>query len=84
MIKTYITIAICVISFGGGMLTHAKLFDKEIKIPPCPEIPKCPPTNKIQTIDFNKLKRIKGNVTIEQVFNGDVYLVTENDTIKMN
>lgn len=50
----------------------------------CPEIPKCPPTNKIQTIDFNKLKRIRGNVTIEQVFNGDVYMVTENDTIKIN
>ena len=50
----------------------------------CPEIPKCPPTNKIQTIDFDKLRRIKGNVTIEQVFNGDVYMITENDTIKLN
>lgn len=80
----YLSIAIAILCFGSGMFLSHKLTKAPICNCPDINIPKCPPSNKIQTIDFDKLRKIKGNVNLEQVFNGDVYLITEKDTIKQN
>lgn len=81
MIKTYITIAICVISFGGGMLTHAKLFKQEIKIPPCPDC-NCPPQVQIQQLDMSTIRKIKGDFTYSPRYDGTVIMNNCQDTTK--
>lgn len=80
MIKTYITIAICVLSFGAGMLTHAKLFKQEIKIPPCPDC-NCPPNVSIQQLDMGLLKKWRGVFTYSPEYSGTI-IMNNCDTTK--
>jgi hypothetical protein len=83
MIKTYITIAICVLSFGGGMLTHAKLFKQEVKIPPCPDC-NCPPNVSIQQLDMSTIRKIKGDFTYSPKYDGTVIMNNCQDSTKTN
>ena len=78
MIKTYITIAICVVCFGAGMLTHNKLFKQEINIPDC----NCPPNVSIQQLDMSMIRKIKGDFLYSPEFRGTVIMNNCNDTTK--
>jgi hypothetical protein len=50
-------------------------------VPDCPDlIHKCPPTIQVQTLDLDKVRKIKGDFTFSPVYNGDVYMV--KDSIK--
>ena len=80
--KNYLLIAATVIVFFLGMFTNYKL----TKAPTCncPEItiPKCPPSIEVQSLDLDKIRKIKGDFTFSPVYNGDVYMVNKTDTIK--
>lgn len=85
MNKIYIYIIGALIVFGGGLFTGFKLQKPPVvKVPVCPECPdlihKCPPTIKVQTLDLDKVRKIKGDFTFSPVYNGDVYMV--KDTTK--
>jgi hypothetical protein len=50
-------------------------------VPDCPDlIHKCPPTIEVQTLDLDRVRRIKGDFTFSPVYNGDVYM--RKDTCK--
>jgi len=82
MNKLYIYIIGALIIFGGGLFTGFKLQKPPIvKVPDCPDlIHKCPPTIQVQTLDLDRVRRIKGDFTFSPVYNGDVYM--RKDTCK--
>lgn len=83
MIKTYIFIIIAVLSFGGGMLTHAKLFKQKIEIPPCPDC-NCPPAIQINGLDISELRKMKirGGFNYSPTFQADkINIIQSNDSI---
>lgn len=85
-IKIIITIAISVALFFGGMFTNYKM--TKAPICNCPElpqinIPKCPPAIEVQSLDLDKVRKIKGDFTFSPVYNGDVFLIDKNDTIQI-
>ena len=81
MIKTYLTIVIAIVCFGGGMLTHAKLFKQKIDIPPCPDC-NCPPNVSVQQLDMNAIKKVKGDFVYSPEYSGTIIMNNCNDTIK--
>ena len=85
MNKIYIYIIGALIIFGGGLFTGFKLQKPPIvKVPDCPDCPdlihKCPPTIEVQTLDLDRVRKIKGDFTFSPVYNGDVYM--RKDTCK--
>ena len=83
MLNPYILIAIVIASFGGGMFANYKM--TKAPICNCPEItiPKCPPSIEVQSLDLERIRKIKGDFTFSPVYNGDVYMVNEKDTSKV-
>lgn len=86
MINKIAMIVGAVAIFFAGMFTNYKL--TKTPILNCPEIniPKCPPNEpsmKIQTIDVNKLKRLK-SFTFAPQYTGNIYLIDEKDTTLIN
>lgn len=70
--------------FGGGMYTNSKLQRPiELKCPECPDL-KCPPNVSVNTLNLDEVRKLKirGGFVYSPVFNGDVQMVVEKDTIK--
>jgi hypothetical protein len=80
MNKLYIYIIGALIIFGGGLFTGFKLQKPPIvKVPDCPDlIHKCPPSIKVQSLDLDGIRKIKGSFTFSPVYNGDVYMVSDS------
>ncbi len=87
--KIIIYAAVAVALFGGGMFTNFKL--TKAPICNCPEMPDiiipeqkpCPPAIEVQSLDLDKVRKIKGDFTFSPVYNGDVWMVTKEDTTKI-
>lgn len=82
-----IAIAVGVVAiFLGGMFTNYKLQKAPvlncptIVIPPCPP---CPPALKVQSLDVDKLRKIKGGFTFAPTYTGNIYFTNEKDTMDM-
>lgn len=67
----------------GGIFAGAKM--AKAPVCNCPEvvIPKCPPNIEVQSLDLERIRKIKGNFTFSPVYNGDVYMVNGDDTTKI-
>lgn len=78
-IQILIYVVASILLFGGGMFTNSKL-QRPIKLecPPCPDL-KCPPNVTVNTLSLNELKKLKirGGFTFSPVYNGSVYLKTD-------
>jgi len=77
MYKNLIYIIIGLLIFGGGLFTGFKL-QKPVTVK-CPDLietpcPECPPAIEVQTLDLDKVRKIKGDFTFSPVYNGDVYM----------
>lgn len=84
--RIIITIAIGIVLFFGGMFTNYKL--TKAPICNCPDLPeiniqKCPPAIEVQSLDLDKVRKIKGDFTFSPVYNGDVYIIDKKDTVKI-
>lgn len=81
MYKPLIYVIIGLVLFGGGLLTGFKL-QKDV-IVKCPDLietpcPPCPPSIKVQSLDLDGVRKIKGSFTFSPVYNGDVYMVSDS------
>lgn len=56
----------------------------KLTIPPYPECPDlihtCNPAIEVQSLDLDRVRKIKGNFTFSPVYNGDIYM--KSDTCK--
>ncbi len=85
-LKIAIPVITLLVGVAGGMFTGAKI--QKAPVCNCPElptinIPKCPPLVRIQSIDVEKLRKVKGDFVFAPVYNGSVYMVDGNDTTKI-
>lgn len=75
-----------VLIFFAGMFANSKL-QREIKLscPECPDL-KCPPNVQVNSLPLDEVRKmkIKGGFTFAPVYNGDVMMVNERDTVKHN
>lgn len=81
MSKILIYVISVIIIFGGGLLTGFKL-QKPVTVK-CPDLietpcPPCPPSIKVQSLDLDGVRKIKGSFTFSPVYNGDVYMVSDS------
>lgn len=82
----WIKILVPILSLGTGIISGIIGGARIAKAPicNCPElvIPKCPPNIEVQSLDLERIRKIKGDFTFSPVYNGDVYMVNGKDTIK--
>lgn len=81
--KAILPVIISVVIFLGGLFTGFKLTKDPICN--CPEIviPPCPPAVKVQSLDLESVKKIKGNFTFSPTYSGTIYIVQNSDTNKV-
>jgi len=81
---TVITVIALLIGTTLGMITQSKLTKyPEHKCPEmkCPDlIHKCAPAIEVQSLDLDRVRKIKGNFTFSPTYNGDV--IMKSDTCK--
>lgn len=81
---TVITVISLLIGIILGMFTQSKLTKyPEYNCPDikCPDlIHKCTPAIEVQSLDLDRVRKIKGNFTFSPTYNGDVYM--KSDTCK--
>jgi hypothetical protein len=85
ILRTLPLIIAVIIGIGagtGGTLFIAKMIKPKIDIPACPA---CPPATevKLQTLDMETLRKVKGNLTITQSLDHVTVRIDCSDSLMM-
>ncbi len=80
-----IAVIVGIATGSGGTLFIAKMIKPKIEVPACPQCPACPPATevKLQTLDLETLRKVKGNLTITQSLDHVVVRIDCSDSVMM-
>ena len=83
MISKYLTVAIVLISFGGGTLFGSKVLDKKCPDLKCPAIPdcSCPPSVEMANFDVSKINNKKGEFHLHNSLSNVRIVIEAKDSL---